>query len=552
MSITLTGNKPVDLSPNTADKINKDFDAITSLKEVMVHPIRTQLLPTHPVVIKNGSHDLTDDDIVNMILDTCGDNVNPQAEQDAKDMYSQIMISYKRNSALPFKSVFAVQSGTKANLPEPSPMIIYTPAQDIIPMTKQFLAGTVDYDALFATFAYYANPNTLGFYFLNAAAFEDFKTYVTNSTQQIAPSLPPRTATLLNDFNQLHLNDLTESIILRNTDTDETDPFSFARLIVNLLMGYQNQVTQTEFGIFPFDLAELIVPKSLVFVNIEKHSRSTATKIAEEWKTVNTSLQNPLPMVSVNKLMKLTAWQRQAQSIQQAAATALSNTGASTNRAICMPFSPNAPSTVDIAKLIQKIIKKMETVNKSMNSFKKVKSTYARPNRRDPDDFNRPGKLVSTQYKPDIHLYIDTSGSISEDNYQEAVKACIAMAKKLNVSLYFNSFSHVLSQCAKLNTKDKSRPAIYKEFQKIPKVTGGTDYELVWDYIMRSKTRQREISILMTDFEYTAPNRHIDHPKHLYYIPCSKKSWSRMKSSAEDFTRSMQGNVPDIRNHILF
>ena len=195
---------------------------------------------------------------------------------------------------------------------------------------------------------------------------------------------------------------------------------------------------------------------------------------------------------------------------------------------------------------------KMANVNKSMNSYKCVKSSFARANRRDPDDFNKPGKIVSTQYKPDIHLYVDTSGSISEENYQDAVKACIYMAKKMNVNMYFNSFSHVLSQSAKLNTRDKSVKAIYKEFQKIPKVTGGTDFKLVWDYINRSKVRQREISILMTDFEWYAPNEHINHPKNLYYIPCSKMDWACICRAADAFVRSAEPNVPGIRKKVLF
>lgn len=554
MAITITGNKPIDLVPTTVDKVNQPFDAITSLKEVMVHPIFTQLSPTHPVKISNQNQSINDDDVVQLILATCGENIDPVAEDTAKELYHQCLITYPANTTLPFKSIFAVQAGTAANLPEPNPMVIYTPAQDIIPITKKFLAGNTDYNTLFATYAYYANPNTLGFYFATASAFEDFKDFVRNTTAQMASVLPTRTQTLLGEFDKLTLNDLTESLLLRNDDSEELDPFTFARVIINLLMSYQNQVTTSEFGIMPFDLEELILPKSIVFVNLERHSRAPSSKIADEWKTINTSIVNKIPMVSINQLTKLTAWQRtmkHAASMAQAA-TAMSNQRAQAVRSINMPFAKKAPRTIDITKIIMKIMKKMAFVNKSMNSYKQVKSTFARPNRRNPDDFNKTGKIVSTKYKPDIHLYIDTSGSISEENYQEAVKACIAMAKKLNVSLYFNSFSHVLSQPAKLHTKDKSTKAIYREFQKIPKVSGGTEYTLVWDYIMRDKKRQREISILMTDFEYYAPNRHIDHPKNLYYIPCSKMDYDTIKYYAEKFVKSMQGNVPDIRNHILF
>lgn len=207
---------------------------------------------------------------------------------------------------------------------------------------------------------------------------------------------------------------------------------------------------------------------------------------------------------------------------------------------------------IDVYPILMRILRKMETVNKSMNSYKMVKSSFARANRRNPDDYNKLGKIVSTRYKPDLHLYIDTSGSISESDYREAVRLAIAMAKKLNVDLYFNSFSHILSQCAQLHTKDKNPQAIMREFQKIPKVSGGTDFTLVWDYIMRSKKRQRELSIMITDFEFSAPNKHIDHPKNLYYLPCATMNWSHIRREAEHFVKSAQMNIPDIRNHLLF
>lgn len=552
MAIQLTGNMPVDLVPMTADKLNQPFDAITSLQEVMVHPIRTPLFQQHPVQITNQNQAMTDDEITNLVLQTCAETLDPTVEDAAKELYSQVLISYNRNSALPFKRIFAVQSGIRAKLPEPSATCIYTPAQDIIPISRKFLAGSVDYDTLFATFAYYANPDTLGFYFANEQAFEDFKQVFAQTIQQIGSALPARTIQLATNFQTLKLSDLTESILLRNNDTDEQDPFTFARLIINQLMAYRNQVTDSEFGIMPFDLGELICPKSIVFVNIEKHSRATSGKIAEEWKLINNSLAVKTPMMNINQITKLTAMQRNMKAIAQQAATAASNSLRGAVRSINMPFKQTAPNTVDLSRIIKKIMNKMAFVNKSMNSYKSIKSSYARPNRRNPDDFNKPGKIVSTKYKPDIHLYIDTSGSISEENYQDAVKACVHMAKKLNVNLYFNSFSHVLSQSAKLHTQDKSMKAIYHEFQKIPKVSGGTDFSLVWDYINRSKQRQREISIMITDFAWHAPNHHIDHPKNLYYIPCSKMDWGSICRYANGFVRSAEGNIPDIRRHLLF
>ena len=90
-------------------------------------------------------------------------------------------------------------------------------------------------------------------------------------------------------------------------------------------------------------------------------------------------------------------------------------------------------------------------------------------NRRDPDDYNKPGRITSVEYMPDLHVYVDTSGSISEANYQEAVLLLIRIAKKLNVNLYFNSFSHILSQQTLLkhmNTPGKDPAEFRRDLDK--------------------------------------------------------------------------------------
>jgi hypothetical protein len=315
-------------------------------------------------------------------------------------------------------------------------------------------------------------------------------------------------------------------------------------------MVYTTIKPEQEYGIFPFDLQELVCPKSVVFINIDKHAKETHRKVTEEWNLINTSIQTPVPMISLNKLNKLTTIQRNLKKLQGQAGFVTKHNQLAKSANI--KFSKTQPTTINLAKHILKIINKMAFVNHSMNIFKSVKPTYNRPNRRDPDDFNKQGKMVSTKYKPDIHLYVDTSGSISERNYQDAVKACIQMAIKFNINLYFNSFSNYLSQEAKLHTKDKTVSAVYQEFKKIPKVTGGTDYSNVWNFINRNKKRKQELSIIMTDFEYLAPTGHIEHPKNLYYIPVSHTDWKSITYWAERFAKSMAGEVPDIRKHILF
>ena len=108
-----------------------------------------------------------------------------------------------------------------------------------------------------------------------------------------------------------------------------------------------------------------------------------------------------------------------------------------------------------------------------------------------------------------------------------------------------------MSQTTKLTLKDKTISAIYNEFKKVPKVAGGTDYEQIWHYINRSNKLSKEVSIVISDFQYLAPNHYVKHPRFLYYAPISKSNWSSITNAAESFTKSMLGICSNIRKHIL-
>ena len=174
-----------------------------------------------------------------------------------------------------------------------------------------------------------------------------------------------------------------------------------------------------------------------------------------------------------------------------------------------------------------------------------------RPSRRHPDDPDKPGLVVKTQFKPDLHIYLDCSGSISERDYQDAIKTCIKLAQKMKVNFYFTSFSHIMSETKKLHIKDRTLKEIYDEFKNTPKVGGGTDYEQIWHYINKSEARQKQVSVIISDFDYYAPNHYVKHPRFLYYAPISAYNWSTITSSAQSFVKSMLSICPNIRKHIM-
>lgn len=546
---------PATLVPRYDATIKGDYDIEGYAKQMMAAPLFVPLSPNAPVTITSNGKVIDENVVTSGVLACCGTANDPVSEEAMKKLYGKTLLHFDEKTTMSIQDTFAIQAANTEGMQEPSNTTLYTPATDVIPTAKEFLAGQSSFDKFFASLTFYARPSTLGVMCTTESAFDDFKAWLANEISQISPMLSQTTNQMFADFQQLTLDKLTESIAIRNDYSDNNEELSFARTIVAYIMKYVKTVSPSLFAIMPFSVMELLCPTSIVFVNVEQHARATQKQVADEWKIINTSIKNPINMISNKKLSKLTATVRSISKIKSAAqAAAAGGSGMlhGAQRAANIKFRKSAPTTLDMVKLIKKVISKMANVSKSENIYKASKMTFARPNRRDPDDFNKKGKMVSTKYRPDIHLYIDTSGSISERNYQDAVKACIKMAKKLNINLYFNSFSHVLSQCTKLNTKDKTISEVYREFQRLPKVTGGTDYEQIWNYIEKSKKRRRELSIIMTDFEYYAPNRYVKHPKNLYYMPMSHMDYKNMVHWAENFCKSATHIDPNIRKHLLF
>jgi hypothetical protein len=561
MTITVTNQKPAVLDALHTISCGGDYDPMPAIQKTLVDPLLHPLNAATAVSILDGSgNDLTAD-VPDMIMRCLGENRDVQAEKAAKELLGQTMVNFDQGTPLPVGELFAVQAGTRNRLPAPGPRVIYSAQNDVIPAAKGLLAGTSDESELFAAIAYTFHPNTLAFWFQSSSAFDDFKTWLSQQVQLMSGStvIPPQTVKLLGDFTQLSLKGLTESLLLRKDDSDGNDEYSFARLIVHMLMVYtEQQRTQAaaaqppvpvEIGLMPFTAGELFCPRSLVLVNVEAHARATGAKVTKEWNLINQSLSSPIKVVSNSSLSKLTALPRAA-----ARATALSNRqlpGQPGSRSAQVKFRKQPPSKIDLFGDIGRVLRRMGKVNKSQNIFRTTKTTFLKANRRDPDDFNKPGRITSVQYMPDLHIFVDTSGSISEENYQEAVMMLIRIAKKLNVNLYFNSFSHILSQETLLKVENKSMRQIWQEFRKVPKVTGGTEFKQVWDYINASPRRRRRLSLMITDFEWYPPSTREDHPKNLYYAPCSAMDWKMIVASAEHYADAMSHIDPSLRQKLL-
>ncbi|MDP9904757.1 hypothetical protein [Arthrobacter bambusae] len=559
MTITVTNQKPAVLDPVHTITCTGTYDPMPAITSAIADPLRTPLNPGAPANITDAKGLDLSSGIEQALLACLGDTLVPGAEDFMKELLGQTMVNYDQTTPLPVGELFAAQAGRKHKLPAPVPgKVVYTAREDVIPSAKGLLSGSNDADLFFASLAYAYHPDTLGFWFQSEAAFDDFKAWLAQQVQTSGSALPAGTLKLLGDFAALELKSLTESLLLRQDDTDNNEELSFARLVVHLLMQYVEQLnaqqagpggTPATSGVLPFTVGELFCPKSLVFVNVEAHARARPGKVTAEWGIINQSLSSPVKVVSNKNLSKLTAMHRATARAQAQAAT--QQAGAPATRSAQVVFRKQAPTKLDLFAALTRVLKRMGKVNRSQNIFRKSKTTFLKANRRDPDDYNKPGRITSVSYMPDIHIYVDTSGSITEANYQEAVLMLIKIAKKLNVNLYFNSFSHVLSQETLLKVENKSVTQIWQEFRKVPKVDGGTDYKQIWDYINASAVRKRRLSLVITDFEWRVPSTREDHPKNLYYAPCGAMDWDSMVRSAKHFAKAMKHIDPAVPQRLL-
>lgn len=547
MLIKTTNQQPSLLKSFYLGSISNDFDPFETIRDKIVTPLFTPIVPTSPVTINANGTDLNADDITSILLRCSAETVHPSDEDCMKEILSQTLVYYDK--ALAVQDVYAVQAAKKMNMPLPSPRVIYT-ASDIIDVSKQFLANQITTESFFATFAFYIRLSTFGFYFANTDAWNDFKAWFAQEIAQISNLLSSDTVKLCQDLQTITLQGLTESFVLRDNSSQNNDPYSFARIFQFYLMLYEQKMTQANnmpciAGHLPFSFMDHFCPLTMVIINIEKHAHAHPNQIANEWDTIKQSMLMKPKVVGSSTLKKLTAVTRLTKKILG------SNKNGGMTRSAVIKFRKTPTTSFDFYKYVERLYKHTQFVIQSQNEVKYKKISYNRPNRRHPDNPDRPGYSHGLKYKPDIHIYLDCSGSISERNYQDAIKSCIKFARKIGIDLYFTSFSHIMSTTTKLPVKGRTTKQIYDAFKNIPKVGGGTDYEQIWHYINKSKKLQSEFSIVITDFEYYAPNHFVKHPEHLYYAPISTADWNQITDSATDFAKSMLNICSNIRKKIF-
>lgn len=560
-----------DIKPTlSATEFDEKIEAHIRTKyiEPMYHPINA----AHPVRIEDiasGTPQQIDQDMLYQSVMHLWTNstLDVQLQDQVSDIYRQ-GIQYHAPNDWYFEEQLGVEALTRMKLPIPSQksgkIIRYTASVDVIPTAKNFLAQA---DAMSATnwfgnMAAYTHERPIQNYLLltvqTSDIFEDLKQQIKNFTQvwQTTQPISKEVNKLLADFDKISLaKDLSTGLFLPGNglgNPTERDSMSFSRIIMYALSQYEKNGTPGAVTVQPTNLQQLYIPENLVILNLENYAHAKPAEIKADWDTLEKALnaKKALRFVSNKKLLTAKAVARNMGGGDKASSA--SGDGRAIERAKVTPFSGKPIPAANMLRMMKGVIQSQITKLITQNTYKSVKSSFMRANRRNPDDINLPGKLSSTMYRPDVHIYMDTSGSISEKNFRDGVTNLIMLTKSINCNLYITSFSHVVSQTSLLLTKDRSVNDIYQQFLKIPKVTGGTDFEHVWrkiDLIQEMNVRSNQshqINFVITDFGYNMSRDWRWHPdqasmKHTYYVPISAdaQTWKYLLRYAKDFRKQM-------------
>jgi len=589
MNIQISNQKPALLYfaskvlpniPVITDESTYNSDRRDAISKMMVEPIFESIVPNVPVDIIDNTDpknplpitsDMISDAINSLWID---DTLDVDTDAQLNEIYRQ-SLQYGQSSDWLIDEQLVAEALARQKLPLPGTnngvIVQYTETTDIIPTAKQLLAKTTstlsdsDKELWFGTIGAYLhqnqNRNILPITVTSSAAFDHLKAEIKTALSMVSPHLTLDTNKMFNDLDAISIKGMLSSTFMLPSDNDA---YSFSRTLMSMLASFEASFPN-ELFIQPINISQLFNPENIVILNLEEYSHATARQIKNDWDKINQAINisQRWNMVSNKKLTT-------AKAINQATTKTQSphirnKKGGQVHRVKTRHFSGTPVTSVQMLQAMIRVIQDTTTTRRTQNMYKVKKPTFMRANRRDPNNINAMGKFNTNKYRPDIHIYIDTSGSISEAQYRDAVMNIILLSKRISANLFITSFADYVTQTYQLQTKGLSVQQIYANFMRIPKTTGGTNFENVWskidaiDKINTKAGKSYQLNFMITDFEYSLSRNRRFSPqqasvKNTYYLPIStsKAHWQYLVDAATSFSKEMMAaGDKNIRQRML-
>lgn len=539
--INILNQKPVELYKSINDfqnPLKPDESSITyadelgrQIKSQLVEPL-FQPTSTSEVKITYNKNNVSQNDLLKTLMNIwVSKTYDVDNDKFLNELYARSLLHAKKEGQT-IDTILVKEALDEQNLPEPSDRVIYSVKHDFIPSAKTLLSDTSrdDYHRQFlGTMGAYLQGSNLNEFKVIVCENQDVFKQMRQTMDQYQPNL----------FNKMTLDDYFEPVIL--PPEDKMHPF--AEQSINRIIDYAASVT-TNTWTYPVNLSEHIMPTKLLILNLDEIAHANSKDLQKAFQKLKKNLNNKylMRMISQKALTKVENIKKADEQIDSIEASQKNN-GENERRERHTQLLKKPVSREQMIRQVMNIVKTGTTSQRTQNVYEVETESYNRPNRREPMNAEKPGLIKYTDFKYDIHIYLDTSGSISERNYQDAIYVLIALAKKMKVNIYFTSFSHIISETSMLKIENRSTNQIYDQFKKTPKVGGGTDFENVWHKIQRRKNRD-EYSFIITDFGYNVNrNRRFtnEEVKNTFYIPISttEREWKNIKKMCINFIKQM-------------
>lgn len=516
---------------------------------------------------KGVSTPITVDDIKRAVEFESSDSIfHFNLIEDLNEIYLESSAHHLR-SEVTYSQQALVQLFANANLPLPSANVIYRPYLDIIPHAQASLNQWKGNIELFST----GVASVLGFsrlhdnhLFVNCRDSDVYDTIV-ESIQSQLPNIPANKMDSIKSLSDIKMADNLTTTWILPTNQNEPHKSDYSEWSLWRLAEHYIKVAEAydEVHLPNFNFNAYKMPLYITFVNVDAHSATNDQYITNEYnKLIHTIYKlEKLKAIPIKKLLHAESVDFDKNTKNPLDQELKNRKNGELARRIFKKLNGRAYSSEEQIKMIHRIIKRQQQVSISKNTYITKRKTFNRANRREPFNLNKKGIKKHTSYKPDIHIFADTSGSISERHYKASVLNIIKIAKVAKVNIYFSSFSHIISEPVFVQTKGKSAAQIYKEILHIPKVSGGTDFSNVWKAIQEidKKEPASRTNFIISDMEYYVEKGDLmrkgtPQVDNTYYVPISvsKAEYDSLKQWSENMIKGLMRNGHrNARSHFI-
>lgn len=554
MDIAFVGRRGTVENPRVPPMSSVSGDAMTDVAASLADAL------TAPMLAQGGSFELDGtpvdpDDLTGLFVAACAADADHETVEASVSAVCAGAFGEKPPAGLPFRQVLLERDRIAAGLPSVEEAV-YTVGDDIVGGAEDYLndpQAPNAVESLSARLGFALRVPALVIAVEGDKAKDALLTSATAAVKASGQAQGPamtKMARYAKAARKSHGAFFT--VVIRDKDHSGTADGCFARALPYGLVRACAKVTGAL--VVPSDVSQMVMPRLVCLVDLSRLRLLGVSGVSRELNALRRAVSRAPRVLTGGEIRDLAEAELIREADRDRAADALrqERDGKARRRSSERAFDKERPSDIALSKRVTRVMRHMSDVSMSKNVYQTEHATFARANRRHPDDYNRMGTSRITGYKPDIHLYLDTSGSISVEQYKGAVATAARLARDNDISLYVTFFSDTITEPRLLDVHGRSMRRVMADFDRLPKVGGGTDFAQVFNFIDRTPKARRELAVMLTDFEWYPSQELPVHPRNLWYAPVAGVDWDRVIESAGDYAKSMQGRGYDVRSRMLF